>query len=49
MWQAIIKILVKTESICISGQVQMSLESSVSMDQSAKDTQDTLDHKCISI
>ena len=39
----------KTESKCISGQAQMSPEPLVSMDQSAKDTRDTSDHKCVLI
>ena len=41
--------MAKTESKCIPGQAQKSPESLVSMDQSAKDTRDTSDHKCILI
>ena len=42
---AIYKKLPKTEAKCISEQAQKSPESTVSIDQSTKDTQDTSDHK----
>ena len=41
------KSLLKTESKCISGQAQEVTEYPVSMDQNAKNTRDTSDHKCI--
>ena len=43
------KCLLKTESKCISGEAQKVTRVPVSMDQSAKDTRDTSDHKCILI
>ena len=43
------KSLLKTESKCISRQPQDVTRAPVSMDQSAKDTRDTSDHKCILI
>ena len=43
------KSLLNTESKCISGQAQEVTRVPRSIDQSAKDTRDTSDHKCILI
>ena len=43
------KSLLKTESKCVSGQAQGVTRVPSTMDQNAKDTRDTSDHKCILI
>ena len=49
LYDNLLKSLPKTESKCISGQEQEVTRVPVSMDQSAKDTRDTSDHKSILI